>query len=757
VRRRAFLEGSGALVVYWGLGGIAGQLRAQGMDGRGRAPLDSWIAIASDGQVTACTGKCELGHGLYTAQTQLIAEELAVPFARVRLVQCDTALTPDQGTTSGAQSHPTNFNRANLALAAATAREALVKLASERLGVPAGQLEVKDGIVRVAADPSRAVGYGELVGGRKFSIALDPGAKRRHPSQWTVLGTSVPRTDIPAMATGQFEYVHNVRLPGMLHGQVVRPPAVGARLVSVDEAPVRGMPGVVKVVVKRDFVGVVAQKPWQALQAARALKVTWANGAGLPSQRDFHDYLRQQPSRDTLLVDSNDVDDKLRQAAAVVRARYLHPYQMHGSIGSSAAVADVQGDKATIWSPTQGVYPHRNTAAMVLGLTPDNVRVIFKMGSGCYGLNGAEAASYDAALLSQSVGKPVRVQLTRKDEMAWENYGTAFVVDQRAGLDRDGNIVAWDCETWSPALGSRPGGGTPGNVITGFLVGFEPQPFAPRTPAPAPTSFSNSSNGVPSYVTGRVGDQAEGTGQVESERVLTHSVRSPFWTGPLRSPQRLQNTFAHESFMDELALFARADPVAYRLKHIRDPRLANVVATAAKTAGWQARAGRPRSGRTGVVAGRGIACVLYEGDNGYCAMVADVEVDQDTGQVAAKRLVVALDCGPVSNPDGVRNQIEGGALQGLSRALGEEVTWDDHQVTSVDWASYHSLSLGFAAPAIETVLIDQPDAPACGAGETSITVVAAAIGNAVCDATGARLRQIPFSPERVKAALAARS
>jgi CO/xanthine dehydrogenase Mo-binding subunit len=383
--------------------------------------------------------------------------------------------------------------------------------------------------------------------------------------------------------------------------------------------------------------------------------------------------------------------------------------------------------------------------------------VIFKMGSGCYGLNGAEAASYDAALLSQSVGKPVRVQLTRKDEMAWENYGTAFVVDQRAGLDRDGNIVAWDCETWSPALGSRPGGGTPGNVITGFLVGFEPQPFAPRTPAPAPTSFSNSSNGVPSYVTGRVGDQAEGTGQVESERVLTHSVRSPFWTGPLRSPQRLQNTFAHESFMDELALFARADPVAYRLKHIRDLRLANVVATAAKTAGWQARAGRPRSGRTGVVAGRGIACVLYEGDNGYCAMVADVEVDQDTGQVAAKRLVVALDCGPVSNPDGVRNQIEGGALQGLSRALGEEVTWDDHQVTSVDWASYHSLSLGFAAPAIETVLIDQPDAPACGAGETSITVVAAAIGNAVCDATGARLRQIPFSPERVKAALAARS
>ena len=759
--RRDFLKGTGALVVSFSAAGIAGRLgtgsaSAQGL-GRPGTRLDSWIAIEDDGRVLACTGKCELGQGLYTAQTQLIAEELVLPVNRVTLVQCDTELTPDQGTTSGARSTPTNFNRSNLALAAATAREALVRLASERLGVPAGKLEVADGVVRVAAAPSKAVSYGSLVGGRKFTIALDPNAKRRHPRDWTVLGKPVPRLDLAAMATGQFEFVHNVRLPGMLHGQVVRPPAVGATLLAVDEGSVRDVQGLVKVVAKKDFVGVVALTPWQALQAARKLKVSWTKGVGLPGQREVHEHLRRRrPTRDTLLVDSKDVDGKLAQAVTVVKATYLHPYQMHGSLGSSCAVADVQGDKATIWSPTQAVHPHRNTAAMILGLRPENVRVIFRMGSGCYGLNGAEAVSYDAALLSQAVGKPVRVQLTRKDEMAWENYGLAYVVDQRVGLDEQGQITVWDCETWSPVLGGRPGGNNPGNVVTGFLVGFEPAAFNPRSPAPDPESFNNGSNAVPSYVVGRVGTQFGGTGGVKSERVLSHAVRSPFWTGPLRSPQRLQNTFAHECFMDELAERAKVDPVAYRLRHLRDPRLRNVLTTAAQAASWEARPSPgPSLSKRGIAGGRGVACVLYEGDNGYCAMVAEVEVDQDKGGVEVKRLVVALDCGPVSNPDGVRNQIEGGALQGISRALLEEVTWDDQQVTSIDWRSYKSLSLGYAAPVVESVLIDQPDAPASGAGETSITVVAAAIGNAIFDATGARVRQLPFTPERIRAALTA--
>lgn len=758
--RRRFLKGSGALVVAFASTGGAGRLgggvvRAQGR-GRGAAGLDAWIAVAEDGRVTAYTGKCELGQGLYTAQSQLIAEELAVPLGRVSLVQCDTEVTPDQGTTSGAQSHPANFNRSNLALAAATAREALLRLASERLATPPDRLEASDGFVRVQGEPGRALSYGALVGGRRFDVPLDPDARRRPPREWKVLGRPERRLDIPAMATGRSEFVHNVSLPGMLHGQVVRPPAVGARLVRVDEDSLRDAPGLVKVVVKKDFVGVVAEKPWQALQAARRLAVEWTDGAGLPDPRGFHDELRRRrPTRDTLLVDSGDVERKLAQAASVVRATYLHPYQMHGSLGTSCAVADVKGARATLYSATQAVYPQRSTAAMILGLKPEDVRVVFRMGSGCYGINGADTVTYDAALLSQAVGRPVRVQLTRKDEMAWENFGFAFVVDQRVGLDEHGDIVAWDCETWLPVRGGRPGTANPGNVVTGFLVGFEPAAFVPR-PGSQPQSFNNGSNGVPSYVAGCVGGRCSGTGTVASERVLSHAVPSPFWTGPLRSPQRLQNTFAHECLMDELARRAQADPVAYRLRHLRDPRLAHVVATAARAAGWQARPS-PRPRQAGVASGRGISCVLYEGDNGYCALVAEVEVNQGTGEVAVKRLVVALDCGPVSNPDGLRNQIEGGALQGLSRALLEEVAWDERKVTAIDWASYPSLSLGYPAPSVECVLVERPDAPAAGAGETSITVVAAAVGNAIHDATGARLRRLPFTRERVKAALAERA
>lgn len=767
VSRRDFLKGSGALVVSFGTAGLAvelgttpGSVSAQGLAGAGSVQLDSWIAIAQDGKVTAYTGKCELGQGLYTAQTQLIAEELAVPIGRVTLIQCDTAVTPDQGTTSGSQSHPTNFNQSNLAQAAATAREALFMLASQRLGVPVRQLTVKDGVVSVKSDPAKNVSYGELVGGRKFNLRVDDGAKRRPPREWTVLGTAVPRLELPALVAGRFEFVHNVRVAGMLHGRVIRPPSVGATLLAVDESSVRGIPGLVKVVAKKNFVGVVAEKPWQAIQAADKLKVTWTPGPGLPSHRDFYDYLRnQKPTRDTLLVNSTDVDDKLAQAAQVVKATYDHPYQMHGSVGSSCAVADVRGDRATVWSATQAVYPLRETVAMILGVPPANVRVVFRGGSGCYGINGADTVSYDAALLSQAVERPVRVQLMRKDEMAWENYGLAFVIDQRVGVDRDGSIIAWDYEAWVPGLGNRPGSTTPGNVMTGFLAGFEPAAFVPRSPAPEPgAAFNNGNNAAPSYVAGCVGGKCGGAGTVRSERVLTHNVKSFFWTGPLRSPQRLQNTFAHECMLDEVAAQVKADPIDYRVRHLSDPRLREMVQEAAKAANWSPRPSpKPSARRTGVATGRGIACVVYEGDNGYCAMVAEVEVNQDTGKVKVQRLVVAHDCGPISNPDGLSNQIEGGSLQGMSRAFMEEVTWDDQKVTSIDWRTYPTLTLGADVPKIEISLINRSDGEATGAGETAITIVAAAIGNAIFDATGARIRQIPFTPERVKASLRARA
>jgi CO/xanthine dehydrogenase Mo-binding subunit len=388
---------------------------------------------------------------------------------------------------------------------------------------------------------------------------------------------------------------------------------------------------------------------------------------------------------------------------------------------------------------------------MILGLEPENIRVIFRRGSGCYGCNGADTVTYDAAVLSQAVGKPVRVQLTRKDEMAFENYGPAYVIEQRASLDSSGNITAWDHESWSPGLGGRPGTNAPGNVITGSLLGFQPAAFAPRSPAPAPGAFNNNSNGVPSYF-------ARGTGTIQSGRVLTHAVESRFFTGPLRSPARLQNTFAHESFMDELAARVKADPVEFRLRHLRDVRLKEVLQAAAKTASWETRPSpKPGNRKTGIASGRGAACVLYEGDNGYTALVAEIEVNQDTGKIVVKRMVASSDVGPISNPDGLRNQVEGGALQGLSRCLGEEVTWDQEKVTSVDWRTYHSLPLGFEVPRIEAVLINRTEGEVMGAGETSITLVAAAIGNAIFDATGARIRQVPFTAERIKAALAARA
>ena len=760
LNRRNFLKGAGALIVgFRMLGGDVAQAQFGQAPLPGAPPMDqvdSWIAIAADGSITAFSGKEELGQGISTAQQQLVAEELSVPFERVKLIYCDTALTPDQAYTSGSQSHPANFNHGNLAQAGATAREALLKMASQQLNVPVERLSAANGVISVKGDASKKVTYGQLVGGKKLNVVLDKNAKRKPASEWTVLGKPIGRPDMAAMATGQFEYVHNVRLPGMLHGRVVRPPAVGAAVVSVDEGSVKDMPGVVKVVTRKNFVGVVAEKPWQAMQAAEKLKVSWTAGSGLPKQAEFHESMRKQPSRDVKLVDSKDTEQTLAAAATVLKSTYYHPYQMHGSVGSSCAVADVQGDKATIYSPTQGVWYQKTTGAMILGLKPENVHVIFRRGAGCYGLNGADTVTYDAAILSQAVGKPVRVQLSRKDEMAWENYGNAWTIDERAGLDAKGNIIAWEHEAWTPGLGNRPGPETPGNVVTGMLIGYQPQAFRPGA-AQEPKSYNNNSNGVPSYVAGHVGDKSQGTGTVKSEKVLVHNLVSPFWTGPLRSPARLQNTFAHESFMDELAARVKADPVEYRLRHLHDERVIGVLSAAAKAAKWETRPS-PKAGnsKTGVVTGRGVACVAYEGDNGYTGIVVEVEVNQDSGKVAVKRMWVGIDAGPISNPDGLRNQAEGGALQGMSRALGEEVTWDEQKVTSVDWRSYHSLPLGFEIPKIECVLVNRPDEEATGAGETSITVMAAAIGNAIFDATGVRLRQIPLTAERVKEALRAR-
>ena len=761
ISRRDFVKASGALVVSFSAASLLEPFAvAQGPFDTHAShidpeKLDSWLAIASDGTVTAYTGKCDFGQGMFTVQTQLVAEELCVSIDKVKLIQCDTAVTPDQGTTSGSQSTPTNFNRQNLAQAAATAREALVGMAAQKLGVPADQLTVENGVVN--AKSGSHVSYGELIGDKHFDITVSSTAKRIVPSKWKVLGKAVPSLDTVALMTGTFEFVHNVHVPGMVHGRVVRPPEIGATVASVDEKSVHSVPGLIKVVVRNNFVGVVAEKQWQAAQAAKELKVTWKPGPGLPAQKDFYEFVRKQPSREVMLVDSNDIDSRLKSASRVLKAIYLHPYQAHGSMGSSCAVADVQEHHATVWSATQSVYPTQHGVSALTGLPLDSVRVIFVRGSGCYGLNAADTVSYDAALLSHAVRKPVRVQLTRQDEFVSENYGSACVIEQQAGVDASGKIDVWDCETWSVSFGGRPGYERPGNVITGMLAGFEPETITPRKGVAPTGELRNGSNAVPSYMAGCVDGKCGGTGSIRGERVLTHVVKSPFFTGPLRSPLRLQNTFAHECFMDEICAHLKADPVAYRLQHLKEARMIDVVKAAAKAANWEARPSpKAGTGSVGTVTGRGIACVAYEGDNGYSALVAEVEVDQASGRVQPRRFVAAVDCGPISNPDGLRNQIEGGVLQGTSRALGEEITWNDRRVTSIDWQSYNTLPLGIPVPVIESVLIDRPAGEATGAGETAITLAAAAVGNAIFDATGARIREVPFTPGRLKAALSSR-
>ncbi|MGI4829489.1 MAG: molybdopterin cofactor-binding domain-containing protein [Janthinobacterium lividum] len=768
--RRDFLKGMGALVVSFSsvplcgpLGGelIAGEL-AFGQDSMGTRPshidpakLDSWLAVAADGKVTAFTGKCDFGQGMYTAQTQLVAEELCVALSQVTLVQCDTDHTPDQGHTSGSQSTPTNFNTENLALAAATAREALLQMAADHFGKSVSELTIRDGVVTDGT--GRRVRYEALLGNRHFNLQLSRTAKRKPQTQWTVLGKSIPSLDRPALMTGEFAYVHSLRLPGMAHGRVVRPPSMGATLAHVDERSVDGIPGLVKVVVRENFVGVVAETQWAAIRAARALKVQWNPGPKLPEQQTFYEQMTREPAKDDLAVNSGDVDAQLTAAVHKIRARYTFPFQMHGSVGSSCAVAEVKPGHATVWSSTQSAYPTRSIVARLLDLPPDSVRVIYTRGSGCYGLNGADAVSFDAAFLSQAaVGRPVRVQFSRWDEMAWENFGSACVTDHHAGINAAGSIVAWDRENWVAETGGRPGYDHPGNVVTGMLVGFEPEIAQPGPAKPPQGKFRNNSNTVPAYLAGCVDGECGGNGNIRSERVLTHTVRSPHFTGSLRSPLRFQNTFANECFMDELAAHASADPMAFRLQHLRDPRLIGVLRAATEAAKWEPRMPPRRSHPdTGVVVGRGLACVAYEGNNGYAALVAEVSVDLESGVVQPKRYVVALDCGPISNPDGLRNQTEGGLLQGTSRSLVEEVTWTPDGITSTDWVTYRSLSLGDEMPTIEVVIVNTTGVPASGAGETAITVTPAALGNAIFDATGVRLRTIPYTPERVKAALQA--
>lgn len=776
VGRRDFLKGVGGLVVAISLPVYLNQkaAAAASTSSTGFGPvtvpaeqLDSWLAIGKDGKVTVYTGKVELGTGTATATRQVVAEELDVPFESTTLIQAITGLTADQGYTAGSQTMRTQW-ASGLRIAAASARQQLLGLASARLGVSADRLTVKAGVVSVGGDGSKSVSYADLVGGGQFNSRVSQQAKPKPASAYSVVGKSVAREDIPDKLFGTFTYVQDVKLPGMLHGRVVRParpaPAAttpgalatvpkgtlaNASLASVDRASVEKLPGNVRVVSRADFVAVVADREEQAIAAAQALRVEWTDRALLPDQATLYDTIKGLKKENVRTIQRDgDVDAAIAGAAKVVKATYNHPYQIHGSIGPSAAVADFRDGVLEVWSGTQGVYQLRNAVATAVGLTPDKVRVNYVEGSGCYGLNGADDVSISAALMSQAVGKPVRVQYMRADEMAWENFGTPMVMSLRAGLDGEGNIVGWDYEGWTANRGSRPG--PPGNLPVGVLAGF-PEPAPPASPPPSPPLGDDSLNSTPWY-------------RFPSQRVLSYGVYQPWlFTGPLRSPSRLQNTFAAESFMDELAFAAGADPVEFRMRHVgADSRLAAVIQGAAGLAGWKPKPPAPPAPTpptapmaqlSGVRSGRGIASCRYEGNSAWVAAVITLSVDVATGNITVTQVAVSHDCGVIINPDGLKNQVEGNVVQGLSRALKEEVRFDRSGVLSVDWASHPIITFPELPDDLRIQLIDHPELPALGAGESTISVIGAAIANAIFDATGKRIRQIPFTPERVKAAL----
>jgi CO/xanthine dehydrogenase Mo-binding subunit len=647
---------------------------------------------------------------------------------RVRMIMGDTALTPDLGTTAGSKT--LQIAGPLLRRAAASARRELLDRAAERLECAAEDLTIEGGVVRPIDGSETALPIGELADVPFGGAVPEPGDRDRF--QHALVGQPVPRLDLFAKLTGGEAFVHDLRLDGMLHGRVVRPlvrtMSGSGRIVTVDDAEARAMPGVVAVVRNGDFLGVVAEDEWTAIRAAEAIRVSWEHDV-LPSRECMHERMRLSPAEVTEPRHTGDVDAEMGNATRTLSSIYRFPMQAHASMGPSCAVADVREDRATIYTSSQGVYALRQALAPLLGLEEERIRLIFREGAGCYGHNGADDVSADATLLSQAVGRPVRLQWMRREEFAWEPKAPAMLIEMAAGLDEQGGIVAWQHTDWTATHSTRPGG-QPGNLLAG-------QQVDPPMPEAVMRRVGGDRNAPTTYV-------------FPSERVTMHWVPGgPLRPSALRSLGGLHNTTANEMFLDEIATATGVDPVAMRLRYLDDPRASEVVRVAAERAKW----GTPLPEEEGLRTGRGFAYARYETAYTYVAMAAEVAVDQESGEVRVTRVVVAHDCGLIINPDGVRNQIEGNVIQGISRSLKEEVAWDEREVTSLTWESYPILTFP-EVPEIEIVLIDRPDEPPWGAGEPAICPVTAAIGNAIFDAVGVRLRTVPFTAERVRAALA---
>jgi len=746
--RRSFLQSMGGLVVafnlFGGSGPAAGAERSPAIPDAGN--LDAWLAVRPDNTATLFTGKVETGTGVQTALAQFAAEELDFPFERLDVVMGTTSLTVDQGPTYGSMT--IRYAGPQIRHAAAAGRQALLDLASRHFGVPLDQLVATQGMISVAGSPDRVITYGKLVDGKRinveiggsgkgFDLKVAPHVRTKDPAAYRIVGRSPPRKDLPGKITAQFTYVQDVRVEGMLHGRVVRPYGVGATLQSVDERGLEKIPGFVRVVRRENFLGVVAQTEWAAIQAAAKLGSTlspagpeaglakWSQWHGLPKMGELWETVRKTVAHDYSVVSHGSAATAFARAGRTLHATYQTPFQMHGSIGPSCAVADVRGNRATFWSGTQMPHEVRGDMAQLLGIPRDNVEVRWVEGSGAYGRNGLEQVVADAAIMSQAVRRPVRVQWMRWDEHGWEPKGPPLVQDLRGALDEQGRVIAWQHHVWLPTFEDT-------HLIAAALIGRPDVTGTTGTGEPAVTyayTFENAD--VAFHGEGRVG----------------------LMTSWLRSPAQFETTFAMESFIDELAAAARQDPLDFRLAYLKDRRAIAVLKAAAEAYGWDRRPTGERAAGGGKPArGRGIAWVNR--DDTRVATIADVTVDRNTGRIKVERVVVAHDCGLVINPDGLKNQIEGNVIQSLSRTLHEEVTFDTAHVTSRDWVGYPILRFEEIPDRIDIVLVNnEPDQPSTGGGEPSTCPTAAVISNAVYDAVGVRLRQTPFRPERVKAAM----
>jgi CO/xanthine dehydrogenase Mo-binding subunit len=736
--RRAFLKAGGAVVVGLGLGSAWGRragaqttTSADGFLGKPVAidAVDGFLAIHADGSVTLFSGKVDLGTGARAALRQMAAEELDVPLERITMIEGDTALTPDQGPTAGSA----GVSRGGMQIrqAAATARQALLVRASQRLGQPVTDLEVADGIVK-SKSGGAGVSYADLIGDQRMNLKVDQKAPLKDHTKFRIIGQPVRRPDVPAKVTGRHVFVHDFSLPGMLHGRVIRPPAIGATLVSVDESSIASIPGT-RVVRIESFLGVCAENEWNAVRGARQLKATWSPWAGLPDHAKLFAEIRAtRVIRDETMATRGDALAALAGNARSVSATYEWPIQSHGSLGPSCAVADVTTDRATIWTASQATHKFQPAFARILGLPEAKVRLIYLDGSGCYGMNGHEDAAADAALMSKALGRPVRVQWSREDEHGWDPKGPPQLLELRAAVDAQGEVVAWDSQAWLPAA-------TP-NLPNIPLLGPEAAGIAQPM----------------GRFTGLIGQNVNPPYEFPNMRAVVHWLKdTPLRSSNLRSPGKVANCFAVESFTDEVAALAGANPVEFRLRYLKDPRGIEVIRRTAARMGWRPRPSPQAVNSTApVLTGRGIAYVHYKHNENYVAVGMEVEVERRSGRIRVTRVVCAHDCGLMINPDCVQNQLEGSILQSLSRTLLEEVVFDRSRVTSVDWSSYPILTFADAPP-IEFELVKRPDVPPLGVGEAASTPVPAALSNAVFDATGVRLRTAPFRPDRVKAALQA--